>query len=158
MTVIPQILVFILIAHTGCTAMFPSTHDQVTATDSDAKLFVDGPVVGASATSMSEIEAGKEALKKRDCQSAQQHMLPQAESGNAEAQFQMGWIAGCFNRKDYPSQLKWFLLAADKGHPGAQWRASHFYTGAWSVPKDPVKALELTQKAAAKDFTELSLT
>lgn len=106
----------------------------------------------ANASSADDIQAGKEALKKQDCQSAQRYILPLAESGDVEAQFQMGRVAWCFDHNDEPSQLKWFLLAAEKGHSEGQWRASHFYAGGWSVAKDPERALALTQKAAAQGY------
>ena len=48
--------------------------------------------------------------------------LTQAESGDAYAQFQLGWVyaEGTGVEKNFTEALYWWRQAADKGHPESQ--------------------------------------
>jgi len=71
--------------------------------------------------------------------------LKSANSGNAEAQFQLGnmYFSKRDVPKDYPQAEKWFLAAAKQGLSRAQYYlASIYYSGAGSVKQDYKKAAE----------------
>jgi TPR repeat protein len=61
-----------------------------------------------------------------------------AEDGNAAAQYALGIKV----YSDEPQAWKWFCLAAQQGHPEAQFQLATFYRRGWYPTKDAVKAYQ----------------
>ena len=58
-------------------------------------------------------------------------LLKKAQSGDVEAQFQLGMEY--HDKKDYPNALKWLNEAASKDHPGAIFMLGCIYNNGWGV-------------------------
>ncbi len=63
-------------------------------------------------------------------------ILRAAERGDAEAQVEVAYSYG----RDEKSAARWFLLAAEQGHGGAQWQLGFMYLAGSGVPQDYVSA------------------
>jgi hypothetical protein len=79
-------------------------------------------------------------------------ILPLAEQGNVEAQFELGniYAAGEAVTKDYVEALRWYKKAAEQGYPKAQDRVSAWYAGGHGTSMDNVEAyfwLSLAKKS-----------
>lgn len=84
-----------------------------------------------------------------------------ADAGNAEAQFSLGWIyvhgegytGVTFMRdvpKDIPKALDWYQKAAAQGHVNAQYNLGMLYRLGLGVKEDQANAFVWLQKAAAQ--------
>jgi TPR repeat protein len=79
-----------------------------------------------------------------DCAAAMRTLQPQADKGNAEAQFTLGlrYANGLCVPKDYGAAVKWYRLAAGQGHAQRRYNlASGYENGGQGVPQDYTAAL-----------------
>lgn len=78
-------------------------------------------------------------------------ILDDAEDGDAHAQYLIGSFLTT-GRQGMPADpvaaLRWFRLAAEQGHPGAEYRLGDLYRRGDGVPRDLERALALFEKAA----------
>lgn len=85
----------------------------------------------------------------------------EAEAGNAESQFRLGWIymrgegyTGVSFIRDVPKNPakagQWYQKAADQGHVDAQYNLGMLYKLGLGVQEDPKQAFAWLQKAAAQ--------
>ena len=86
-----------------------------------------------------------------------QHLRHQAEQGNAEAQFKLGWMYR--KGKDVPKNnaeaLKWHWLAAEQGYIAAQYSVGWIYSrGEDNFPQDDTEALKWYWLAAEQGHGE----
>lgn len=84
-----------------------------------------------------------------------------ADSGNAEAQFNLGWIymhgegyTGITFMRDVPKDIakahEWYQKAAAQGHVKAQYNLGMLYRLGLGIKENPVSAFMWLQKAAAQ--------
>jgi hypothetical protein len=71
---------------------------------------------------------------------------PKADSGDAEAQFNVGYYY--LRSKDYAQAAAWYRKAADQGYVGAQVQLGQLYLYGDGVPPDPVEGVKWLRKAA----------
>lgn len=85
----------------------------------------------------------------------------EAETGNAEAQFNLGWIymhgegyTGVIYMRDVPKDVAraydWYQKAAEQGHVNAQYNLGMLYKLGLGMREDAEKAFMWLQKAAAQ--------
>ena len=81
--------------------------------------------------------------------------LIQAQKGDAEAQYHLGWIyrQGKVVSQDYAESVKWYKKAADQGHAQAQTWLGVMYELGWGVEEDKQLAAQWYRKAANDDDT-----
>ncbi len=81
-----------------------------------------------------------------------EYLLAQAEEGNAEAQYQMGFMqkTGEGVEKNQEEGVRWFQLAATQGHREAQYYLGEAYVYGWGIEKDADLAVYWTRKAATQ--------
>lgn len=77
-----------------------------------------------------------------------------AESGNAEAQLNLGW---CYENgegvpQDYIEAVKWYRKAAEKGHPEAQYFLGTCYEQGVGVPQDYAESMKWIKEAALQGY------
>ena len=79
-------------------------------------------VVLVAEPAWADFEAGAEAYVRGDYTIALKEWRPLAEQGNAEAQFQLGWMytEGEGVPRDYVQAHLWFNLSAEQGHENAR--------------------------------------
>ncbi len=97
-----------------------------------------------------DLQAGRDALKARDCKTAETNLLPLAEAGNAEAQYYMGRVVACFDHNARAKAFTWYLQAAENGFAEAQLAVGQNLQGGYAGPKDPEKARMWVEKAAGQ--------
>jgi TPR repeat protein len=88
-----------------------------------------------------------------------------AGQGHAEAQYKLGrmyeegweWIGSFYDHfsrtrsrqpEDYVEAVKWYRMAAEQGHAGAQYRLGAMYSNGYGVPKDGVETVTWYRMAA----------
>ena len=81
-------------------------------------------------------------------------VLREAEAGDANAQYRLGWMyeAGDGVPKDAAKAMEWWQKAAVQGDADAQYKLGLMYADGDGVPKDAVKAVAWYQKAAAQGY------
>jgi TPR repeat protein len=89
-------------------------------------------------------------LFRRPEKRSQQTTQAQADSGNAEAQFSLGFQFANGNgaEPDYAEAARWYLRAADQNHPLAQFNLGVMFAGGQGVDHDEGKAMLWIQRAA----------
>ena len=77
-----------------------------------------------------------------DFATALRRWQPLAEQGNADAQYNLGYIYshGKGVEQDYKTAVKWYALAANQGHAIAQLNLGVMYDNGSGVAQDYVKA------------------
>lgn len=89
-----------------------------------------------------EVEAGIEAIKGKDYEAAYKILLPEAEAGNARAQFAIGvmYVSGNFVAEDVKEGVAWYRRAAAGGYKPAFTEIGFHTLGGDGVEKDFDKA------------------
>jgi hypothetical protein len=98
------------------------------------------------------------AYDRANYQTALEVWLPQAESGDAQAQSYVGEIfeKGLGRPADYAQAARWYEKAAAQNYSRAQMNLAYLYEQGLGVAKDPLKALNLYRQASG--ITDDSLT
>jgi len=103
-----------------------------------------------------QLEDGKAAYNHWDFATALRLLRPLAESGNAEAEYYLGWMY--LNERGVPQNFteaaKWFRKAADQNYASAQTELGLRYEGGQGVPRDIREAIKWWRKAASQDYEE----
>ena len=83
------------------------------------------------------------------------HQGPDAEAGDAKAQYYLGLLHGhgCGVPKNPAAAADWFRKAAEQGMAEAQVERGHLYRRGEGVPRDDLKAVDWWQKAADQGDT-----
>ncbi len=75
------------------------------------------------------------------------HLLPAADRGDTEAQFNLGIMyenglddSRCAVEGGRPEAMRWLLAAAEQGLPRAQIKLAEIYAGEPKIPENSVKA------------------
>src|SRR5262245_25545350 len=84
------------------------------------------------------LEAGLEAYKKGNFDTAIRLLRPLAEQGNAQAEEKLGrmYQRGKGVPKDFARAVEWYRKAADQGDAAAQGRLGFLYRVGAGVPRD----------------------
>lgn len=85
-----------------------------------------------------------------------QQIISRAESGNADAQFQLGtmYIDGDVVKKDTATAAKWFLKAANQEVLAAQYYMGYAYRDGVGVPQNYKESAKWFRKAAEKGLSD----
>lgn len=97
------------------------------------------------AVSANELDDAVEAMRSGDFAEAYCIMRPFAESGNADAQYNIGWmyLNGYGLRVNDSLALEWWKKASSQGHSDASFSIGMLYSmGEGKVPKDSNKAID----------------
>src|SRR5262249_33199032 len=104
---------------------------------------------------LADMDAAMDAYDRGDYQTAADLFRPEAEKGNAEAQYMLGAIYndGGLGSRDYGAAARWYAKAADQGQADAQNSLGYLYDFGLGVPRDQTKAESLYEKAAVAGNT-----
>jgi hypothetical protein len=105
-------------------------------------------LVATGASAAGQFEAGRAAWNDGDLDTALALLLPLAERGDREAQYLVGRIDLCGDGMplDLAAGFRWYLRAAEQGHPDAQYAVGHEYAlervgdGPDPIPEDFVQS------------------
>ena len=80
-------------------------------------------IISLSSYGQSELDTAREAIEAGDYEVAYEKLLPLAEAGNPEAQYNLGvmYQEGLVVEQNYGKALKWFRKAAEQGDVQAQY-------------------------------------
>lgn len=80
----------------------------------------------------------------------QEALQGRAESGDAEAQFDLGFqfASGKGSPLDYAQAARWYLKAAEQSHAGAQFNLGTMYAQGQGVPADKARSIMWIDRAA----------
>ena len=103
-----------------------------------------------SAPAAADRDAGIAAYNQNDYETARRALTPEAESGDADAQYYLGlmYVKGRGVQKDAKTAAAWFRKAAEQGKAEAQFDLGHLYRTGAGVPHDDAKAVFWWTKAA----------
>src|SRR5450631_89497 len=103
-----------------------------------------------AARSFAGMDEGIAALKRQDYPTAARELRPEAERGNAEAQYRVGLMHeyGKGFPVDKPRAVGWLNKAATQGHVAAQVELAVIYATGDGVKQDDVQAVSWFRKAA----------
>src|SRR5690554_394561 len=105
-------------------------------------------------TAAADFEAGGEAYKNGDYETAAREFIPLAESGDHRAMYALGsmYAAGHGVPQDLEKALKWFQEAAKYGRPDAEYKLGLMYAQGLGVPQDYRKAIRWFGRSAKKGY------
>lgn len=108
-------------------------------------------VAGATQASTA---AGMEAYASGDFAQARRLWTPLAESGNAQAQYMLGYMAANGQGRPWSNHdaAGWYRRAADQGYPQAQVALGQLYLRGMGVVRDPQTATQLFRAAAHEGY------
>ncbi len=103
-----------------------------------------------------DYDEGEAAYNKGDYATALRKFRPLAEQGDAEAQFNLGWMytQGWGVPRDDTEAAKWWHKAAEQGNANAQGKLGFLYTQGRGVPRDDTEAVKWYRKAAEQGNNE----
>ena len=101
---------------------------------------------------MTEMEKAIEAMERGDYATAFKISLPLAEQGDAEAQYNLGFMYddGLGVPQDYAEAMKWYRKSAEQGDADAQNNLGSMYKEGQGVSQDYVQAYMWLDLAAKK--------
>jgi hypothetical protein len=111
---------------------------------------------GSSIVSAGALEDGYAAYNSGDYPAALQLFWKNASQGNAEAQYNMGFLYenGRGPATDYREAFRWYQLSAAQGYAAAQTRLGYLYESGCGVSKDDKEAIKWFRLAAAQGYAE----
>jgi TPR repeat protein len=91
-----------------------------------------------------------------DYQRAMKLFRAAADTGNAEGQYQLGYMyeLGEGGAVDQAEALRWFHKAADQGNPKAQYQLGVYFAKGWVVKQNYSEAMKWFSKAAEQGHSE----
>ncbi len=97
-----------------------------------------------------DFDAGVDAFKAGDYQTAMSEWRPLAEGGNANAQHNVGILYnyGLGAPEDYAAAAAWYRKAAEQGHANGQVKLGYFYATGRGVAQDASLAVAWFREAA----------
>ena len=102
---------------------------------------------------LADTAAGLAAFKAKDYPRAYKEWKAAADSGQAEAQFDLGvlYAQGLGVRRDLEEAAKWYRKAANQGNAEAEFALGQMYLRGWGVPRDEADAMRWFQMANSVD-------
>jgi len=83
--------------------------------------------------------------------------LEKANAGDIIAQNYLGLMYAHGETRDDAKAAKWYRLAAEQGHPSAQYHLAVMYSNGTGVPEDSVEALKWFHKSAERGHVSAQL-
>jgi len=113
------------------------------------RLFGLGLLTLATMPVFADTAAGLAAFKSKDYQKAYTEWKAAADSGQAEAQFDLGvlYAQGLGVRRDLTEAAFWYRKAAEQGNAEAEFALGQMYSRGWGVPRDAADAIRWLQMA-----------
>ena len=110
-------------------------------------------VLIVSGTAWSDTAGGLEAFKRKDYERAYQEWKAAAETGDAEAQFDLGllYAQGLGVRRNLSEAERWYRMSARQGNAEAEYALGLLYSRGWGSPRDEADAIRWLQMANAVD-------
>lgn len=110
-------------------------------------------IVLSSTIGWSDTAAGLDAFKRKDYQRAYEEWKAAAESGQAEAQFDLGllYAQGLGVHRDLTAAEQWYRKSAAQGNAEAQFALGLLYSRGWGNPRDEADAIRWLQMANSVD-------
>lgn len=107
----------------------------------------------AAVPAFADTAAGLAAFKLKNYDLAYREWRASADSGLAEAQFDLGvlYAQGLGVRRDLTEATTWYRKAAEQGNAEAEFSLGQLYSRGWGVPRDEADALRWFQMANAVD-------
>jgi hypothetical protein len=107
-------------------------------------------VVLASSPVLADLDAGLAAAKRGDYHQALAQWMPLAKAGNAEAQYDIGWLYayGHGVPQDYGKALDWYRKSAAQGNLSAISNIGRLYQNGLGVAEDDAAAVQWYRLAA----------
>lgn len=120
-------------------------------------LAMSGAVFGWSKAVLADVvEQGIEALIRGDYAEAYCLWKPEADRGNAEAQYNLGWLYANGNglNVDVPAAVEWWRKAASQNHADAQFAVGLAFTTGEGIKRDMDEAVRWYVAAARQDHLD----
>src|SRR5581483_5512234 len=102
-----------------------------------------------AAPAFCDTAAGLAAFKNKDYQRAFKEWKAAADTGHAEAQFDLGvlYAQGLGVRRDLTEAAYWYRRSAEQGNAEAEFALGQMYSLGWGVPRDEADAIRWLQMA-----------
>jgi TPR repeat protein len=100
------------------------------------------------------LEDGQEAYRRKNYTRAFSLLRPEAERGQARAQYLLGRLYedGFGVEQNYGEAARWYRAAAEQGDPLAQHALSVFYAVGWGVAADPAESVKWLRRSAEQGY------
>lgn len=100
------------------------------------------------------LEDGQEAYRRKNYTRAFSLLRPEAERGQARAQYLVGRLYedGFGVEQNYSEAARWYRAAAEQGDPLAQHALSVFYAVGWGVAADPAESVKWLRRSAEQGY------
>lgn len=104
----------------------------------------------ASAPARADLDTGLTLFEQGNYSAALSALLPEAEAGNAHAQYVVGIVLaqGYVAAADPPAGADWLRRAAEQGYVQAQVELARMYRTGDGVPEDPAEMVKWYRRAA----------
>ena len=111
-------------------------------------------LLGFSLNSNADFQAGGDAYKRGDYETAAKEFLPLAEKGDHRAMYALGsmYSVGRGVEQSFEEAFKWFQRAAKYGRPDAEYKLGIMYAQGFGVDQDYRRALNWFGKSAKKGY------
>jgi uncharacterized protein len=112
-----------------------------------------GSILMGASLAWADTAAGMDAFKRKDYQTAYREWKAAADSGVAEAQFDLGvlYAEGLGVSRNKTEAAKWYKMAADQGNSQAEFALGQMYSLGWGIPRDEADAMRWFQMANSPD-------
>ena len=109
---------------------------------------------GLSLNSNADFQAGGDAYKRGDYETAAKEFLPLAEKGDHRAMYALGsmYSVGRGVEQNFEEAFKWFQRAAKYGRPDAEYKLGIMYVHGFGVDQDYRRAINWFGKSAKKGY------
>lgn len=111
-------------------------------------------LLGLSLNVNADFQAGGDAYKRGDYETAAKEFLPLAEKGDHRAMYALGsmYSVGRGVEQNFQEAFKWFQRAAKYGRPDAEYKLGIMYAQGFGVEQDYRRALNWWGKSAKKGY------
>lgn len=119
-----------------------------------SKIIVFISLLCLSINTFADFQAGGDAYKKGEYETAVKEFMPLAKNGDHRAMYALGsmYSAGHGVQQDYAEAFKWFQRAAKYGRPDAEYKIGLLYLNGLGTEKDERKAISWFGRSAKKGF------
>lgn len=103
----------------------------------------------AAGVASADTAAGMQAFRNKDYQTAYREWKAAAESGQPEAQFDLGllYAQGLGVDRDLTEAANWYRKAAEQGNAQAEFALGQMYSRGWGVPRNVTDAMRWMEMA-----------
>ena len=118
------------------------------------RLIITLALLGLALDGQADFQAGGDAYKRGDYETAAKEFLPLAKNGDHRAMYALGsmYSVGRGVKQDFKEAFKWFQRAARYGRPDAEYKLGIMYAQGFGVEQDYQRALNWYGKSAKKGY------